>query len=306
MSNNFAIEITDLCYSYKSQWLLGAKPGISNINLQVEAGECFAFLGGNGAGKTTTIKALLGLIKPDKGECKIFGQTSRDPKARNQVGYVSERPYFYDNLTVLELMELYASLVGIKTSAKQKINQALERTGISHKTASRLRGLSKGQTQRVAMAQAILGEPKLLILDEPMSGLDPVARREFRDLLIDLNKNGTTIFMSSHILSEVGSICNKASIMSKGSIKAIINTHQSISEDNGNFEIIISNYTSCKDLLIELAINYKEQNNFLHLIVKNREQANKILEISTQHQAKLQSYNPLRESLEDLFIKLTS
>ncbi|MCL4152148.1 UNVERIFIED_CONTAM: hypothetical protein GTU68_060448, partial [Idotea baltica] len=167
---------------------------LKNITLSVENGESFGFLGANGAGKTTSIKCILNLLKPQSGSIKIFGEDSRNSKARNLVGYVPEAPYFYDHIKVNELLKLYGTLAGIKSKdIKAKINIALERTKIAYKKNAKMTSLSKGQTQRVAIAQAIIAEPKLLILDEPFSGLDPVGRKEISDLLFSLKNDGTTI-----------------------------------------------------------------------------------------------------------------
>jgi ABC-2 type transport system ATP-binding protein len=305
MNTELAIEIDRLSYRYKSNWLLGSKPGINNINLKIAAGEAFGFLGGNGAGKTTTIKLLLGLIRPDRGSCKIFGIPSHLPEARRQVGYIAEQPYFYDNLTVLELMQLYAALVGITTKVKDQIFKALETVKISHKATSRLRGLSKGQTQRVAMAQAILGEPRLLILDEPLSGLDPIGRREFMNLLADQQAAGVTIFMSSHILNDVESLCQRASILVKGEIRTLLDMTPTLDLSSNRFEVVLSNYGAIKDVVCGLAVASRTQNQRLILEVLSRVNVNRILEICLQNSAQVESLTSLRDSLESVFIQVT-
>jgi ABC-2 type transport system ATP-binding protein len=306
MSTDYSIEIENLNYRYKSHWLIGSKPGIKNVNIQVNAGEAFGFLGSNGAGKTTTIKLLLGLTKPDSGSCKIFGIPSHLPEARRQIGYVSEQPYFYDNLTVFELMELYATLVGINRGKRDAIMQCLEAVQIQHKAQSRMRGLSKGQVQRVAMAQAILGNPRLLILDEPLSGLDPVGRREFMNLLTQQHSQGVSIFMSSHILTDVESLCERASIMFKGEIKTIIETERTLHLTDNRFEVTLTDSIKDKDRLLSLATNQRQQNQRLILEINGRKNLNLLIQESLALGVSIERLIPLRDSLENIFIQVTT
>ena len=306
MSTEYSIEIENLNYRYKSHWLIGSKPGIKNVNIQVKAGEAFGFLGSNGAGKTTTIKLLLGLTKPDSGSCKIFGIPSHLPEARRQIGYVSEQPYFYDNLTVFELMELYATLVGINRGKRDAIMQCLEAVQIQHKSQSRMRGLSKGQVQRVAMAQAILGNPRLLVLDEPLSGLDPVGRREFMNLLAEQHRNGVSIFMSSHILTDVENLCERASIMFKGEVKTIIETEKTLNLTGSRFEVTLADFNDSKELLLNLSTGHRIQNQRLILEINGREKLNALIKESLGAGASIERLIPLRDSLENIFIQVTT
>ena len=182
-----ALNIKDLSYAYKGEWTLMRKAFLNNINLQVYEGEAFGFLGHNGAGKTTTIKCLLGLTKKTSGKIEIFGVDSCRTNSRINIGFVPEQPYFYDHIKVFELMEMFGALKGIsKSQLKKEIPELLARVKIDHKSKAKLKNLSKGQVQRVAMAQAMLGSPKLYVLDEPFSGLDPSGRREFSDILLSL------------------------------------------------------------------------------------------------------------------------
>ncbi len=221
---NKVLEIKDLSYSYKSEWLGKPYNALKDINLDLHEGECFGFLGHNGAGKTTTIKCILSLTRIKSGSIKIFGKEHSLAASRENVGYLPEQPYFYDYLTVNETMELYATLAGVNNSdLKTAVREALDLVKISSRAKNRMRTLSKGLTQRVAMAQAIVAKPKLLILDEPFSGLDPIGRKEFRELISNLNRSGVAIFMSSHILSDVEDLCGRASIMASGELKGIYN-----------------------------------------------------------------------------------
>ena len=223
MSKNIALKIDNYSYDYPSDWLGKPRKAVSNLSLEVVEGECFGFLGHSGAGKTTTIKSILGLTHPTNGTIEIFGKDHRAPNARSEIGYLPEHPYFYDHLNARELVYMFALLAGVpKNSADEATTNALSLTKMLGRENSKLRSLSKGLTQRVAMSQAIVHKPKLLILDEPFSGLDPIGRKEFKDLLLNLKNDGATIFVSSHILEDIESLCDRASIMSHGELKSVV------------------------------------------------------------------------------------
>lgn len=219
---NKVLEITALSYVYRGNWMVGRKKAVQNLNLEIFEGESFGFLGHNGAGKTTTIKCILNLIKPSTGSVKIFGKSATEVSAREKIGYVPEQPYFYDYLTVAEILQMYAQLSGLHSHDRDNaITQALAAVNMGDRVGASMRSLSKGLTQRIAIAQAIVAKPKLLILDEPFSGMDPIGRKEFRELFLNLKKQGTTIFICSHILSDVELLCDRVSIMSQGELKGV-------------------------------------------------------------------------------------
>lgn len=216
------LKIDNISYSYRSEFLLKKISVLRNVSLTLFEGEAFGFLGHNGAGKTTTIKCILDICRIRSGSISIFGKSHTDKDSRSLVGFLPEQPYFYDNLTVLETLQLYGTLAGIPGLAlNRRIEELLSIFHLESRSNAKIKSLSKGLMQRVGMAQAIAPNPKLLILDEPFSGLDPIGRKEFRELLISLKNNGTTILLSSHILSDVETICDRASIMVNGEIKAL-------------------------------------------------------------------------------------
>ncbi len=211
------LEVCDLGKTFRSGFLRRKQRGVSGVSFQVPQGSVFALLGHNGAGKTTTINCILDLIHPDQGEVRIFDRDHRDSKARSGLGYLPERPYFFEHLTGRELLAFYADLLGIPARAqKEEINRALQRTGMAASAGRRLKKYSKGMLQRIGLAQALLGDPQLLILDEPMSGLDPVGRREVRDLLRALKAQGKTIVLSSHIVPDVEMLADSVGILNEG------------------------------------------------------------------------------------------
>ena len=202
------IEIEHLHKTYRSGFTMKPKLALKDVSFNVEAGKVYGFIGPNGAGKSTTIKVLTGLLNFDSGKVLVNGISPRDVKSREYIGYSPEQPYFYDYLSGRELLRFYGKLVGLKgAELESRIGWALELLHANKDWIDRrLRSYSKGMMQRVGIAQAILGKPKLLILDEPMSGLDPMGRRDVREAIQQLNRDGVTIFYSSHLLSDVESI----------------------------------------------------------------------------------------------------
>jgi len=194
---------------------------VADLDLEVPAGGVFGFLGANGAGKTTTIKMLLGFLKPTSGRLEIFGEPCSEPQTRRHVGYLPEQPYFHPFLSPREVLRVHADLMGIpRREQSAAIDEALELTGLQKNRNLALGRLSKGNQQRVGIAQALLGSPRLLILDEPTSGLDPVARHEMRGIIARLREEGRTIFLSSHVLSEIDTLCDRVAILKQGRLAA--------------------------------------------------------------------------------------
>jgi ABC-2 type transport system ATP-binding protein len=236
----FAIDIQGLEKSYRTgffqnKWKQGLKP----LTLQVEEGEVFGCLGPNGAGKTTTIKLLLGLVFPSGGTASILGHDFREIEIKRQIGYLPEQPYFYDHLTPMELLDYYSRLSGVPgRERRQRAERALARVGMAGEANKQLRKFSKGMLQRVGIAQAIVHDPMLVILDEPMSGLDPIGRREVRDLVQELNEEGKTIFFSTHILSDAETLCDRVAVLDRGELKGVGVVSDLVREISGDVELV--------------------------------------------------------------------
>jgi ABC-2 type transport system ATP-binding protein len=192
---------------------------LHGLDLTVEPGEVFGFLGPNGAGKTTTVKILLGLVAPTSGEARLFGVAAGDAEARRRVGYLPENFRFHDWLTGYALLDFHARLAGVSLAGRrQRIPQVLDLVGLAGRGGERVHNYSKGMTQRIGLAQAIIHEPDLVLLDEPTSALDPVGRREVRDLIRSLRGRGMTVFLNSHLLSEVEMVCDRVAIVDHGRV----------------------------------------------------------------------------------------
>ena len=195
---------------------------LDNLTLQVEEGEVFGFLGPNGAGKTTTLKLLMGLIFPTAGTARIRGRSIDDIAMHREIGYLPEQPYFYDYLTARELLDYYARFFGYDAAERRKrVARFLELVGLSSAANVQLRKFSKGMLQRVGIAQAILHDPQVVFLDEPMSGLDPVGRREVRDIILHLKQQGRTVFFSTHILSDAEMLCDRVAVLAGGKLQGV-------------------------------------------------------------------------------------
>jgi ABC-2 type transport system ATP-binding protein len=218
-----AIDVEELTKDYKvGFWRPRPYRALDRLTLQVQPGEVFGFLGPNGAGKTTTLKLLMQLVFPTAGRASILGRPVGDLAVRQRIGYLPENPYFYDNLTAEELLHYFASLFGYSRSdCRARASRLLDEVGLGAERRMQLRKYSKGMVQRVGIAQSLLNDPEVLFLDEPMSGLDPLGRRDIRELILRLRQRGTTIFFSSHILSDAETLCSRVAIVAGGRLAAV-------------------------------------------------------------------------------------
>ena len=235
-----AIEILGLEKIYRvGFWRKRPKRALHPLHLTVEDGEVFGFLGPNGAGKTTTLKLLMGLVFPTSGSALILGHEWTDPQVKARIGFLPEQPYFYDHLTAHELLEYYGQLSGVLAKdRKRRVEEVLERVGLRDIRGVQLRKFSKGMLQRVGIGQAILHDPKLVFFDEPMSGLDPMGRREVRDLMEQLKNEGKTVFFSTHILSDAEALCDRVAIIHRGELRGIGRVADLTSTVQGKVEVI--------------------------------------------------------------------
>jgi ABC-2 type transport system ATP-binding protein len=218
-----AIEIENLTKDYPYGFLhLKKKRSLEGLTMQVESGEVFGFLGPNGAGKSTTIKLLVGLIFPDAGTASILGKPITDIEMHRDIGYLPEQPYFYDYLTAAEVLDYFARFHDLTAADRsERVARMLKKVGLETARKIQLRKYSKGMLQRVGLAQAILHDPKVVILDEPMSGLDPIGRREVRDIILELKREGRTVLFSTHILSDAEMLCDRVGVIVGGKLRGV-------------------------------------------------------------------------------------
>ncbi len=235
-----AIEIVGLHKTYSfGFWRKQQRVALRPLNLTIHEGEIFGYLGPNGAGKTTTLRLLMGIIFPTGGSARILGRDMQDPNVKAQIGFLPEQPYFYDYLSAAELLEYYAQLSGVPgRERKLRVQAMLQRVGLADSAHLQLRKFSKGMLQRVGIAQAIIHDPKIVFLDEPMSGLDPLGRREVRDLIQALKEEGKTVFFSTHILSDAEDLCDRVAVLNQGELRGVGAIDQLTTGTGGRVEIL--------------------------------------------------------------------
>ncbi len=260
---------------------------VESISLSVEKNEIFGFIGPNGAGKTTTIKMLMGLIFPSSGHAELLGKKIPDNEAKRRIGFLPENPYFYDYLTGRELLDLIGQLFGLsRQERRRRIDVLLEKVGLQRAGSMALRKYSKGMLQRVGLAQALINDPELVILDEPMSGLDPIGRKEIRDLIVQLKQDGKTVFFSTHILSDVELICDRVAIVVGGRLRDVGPLDQLLNPKLLHTEVVLAQGGSRREVRLG-----------------PEEDVGTFLQGSLSERQSIISVTPRRESLEDLFVR---
>jgi ABC-2 type transport system ATP-binding protein len=217
-------------------WTKRPKRSLDSLDLEVQENEVFGFLGPNGAGKTTTLKLLMNLVFPTSGKAFILGRPVDDTRMHREIGFLPEQPYFYDYLTAREALGYYARLAGVTNRAT--VDRFLERVGLAEARDTQLRKFSKGMLQRFGLAQAIVHDPRVVFLDEPMSGLDPVGRREVRDLILELKKEGRTVFFSTHILPDAETLCDRVAVLARGKLQGVGSVEELFAREVRGVEIV--------------------------------------------------------------------
>ncbi len=298
-----AIEILGLEKTYSvGFWRKRPKRALHPLHLTVEDGEIFGFLGPNGAGKTTTLKLLMGLVFPTAGSARILGRDWTDPQVKAQIGFLPEQPYFYDYLTAHELLEYYGQLSGVPAKQrKQRVEQVLQQVGLRDVQGVQLRKFSKGMLQRVGIGQAILHDPKLVFFDEPMSGLDPMGRREVRDLMVQLKREGKTMFFSTHILSDAETLCDRVAIIHKGELRGVGAVEDLTSSVQGKVEVIWHG--------AQVPVSIKALGGECHvtgdrvraIVAENQQDA--VIDALRRDRLRLIAITPVRTSLEAYFVE---
>ena len=288
-------------------WRKKPKRALRPLTFSVEQGEIFGYLGPNGAGKTTTLRLLMGLVSPTGGSFRILGGDITDARIRAQIGFLPEQPYFYDYLTANELLNYYAQLSGVAAGDRaRRVESTLSRVGLSSEAAdSQLRKYSKGMLQRVGIAQAILHDPPLVFLDEPMSGLDPLGRREVRDLIQSLKDEGKTVLFSTHILSDAEALCDRVAVVNHGELRGIGVVADLTASVKGNVEIIWQG-GDAGPAMKALGVDVHGSGESLRGVVPEAK-VDEAIETLRRNHARLVSVTPVRSTLEDYFVaKLAS
>ncbi len=274
---------------------------LRGLSLEVEPGEVFGFLGPNGAGKTTTIKAITGIIRPDSGEIRIEGEPHTRLSAKRKIGFMPESPYFYNHLTGREYLRFAADLLGLKRDGLEaRIGDLLVQVGMEGRVDRPMRTFSKGMLQRLGLAQALLGRPRLLVLDEPMSGLDPVGRRDVRDLILAEREHGTTVFFSTHIIPDVETICDRIAIVAEGRVRAAGSVRDLVAHEADSYEATFVGLDPCELTTRVQATRVGADASWVQVEVADRDAL--IAELAARG-ARLVSLTPVRSSLEDFVVR---
>ncbi|MFQ5456060.1 MAG: ABC transporter ATP-binding protein [Nitrospirota bacterium] len=300
---NAAIKIEHISKEFRTGFFMKRVKALNDLNLQVEKGTVFGFLGPNGAGKTTTIKILMGIVYPTSGMGWVMGKEINNIDIKSKIGYLPENPYFYDYLKAIEFLDFYAQLSGMRRrERKEKIESIFDLVGLRGCEDMQLRRFSKGMLQRVGVAQAILNDPELIILDEPMSGLDPLGRKDIRDIILKMKDEGKTIFFSTHILSDAEMICDEIGILIKGRLI-----------DKGPLEKLLKPKIKTIDISVKgiyidklkrfskYLSNIIEQESEIYLTLTDEDILDEIIAFIQKQGGRLTSLIPRKESLEDLF-----
>jgi len=297
-----AVEILGLEKIYTTGfWRNKPKVGLKSLHLEIPQGEVFGFLGPNGAGKTTTLKLLMGLISPTAGTARILNQPWRDLAVRARIGFLPEQPYFYDHLTPSELLDYYGTLSGVSGADRRlRIPKLLERVGLAEQERTQLRKFSKGMLQRVGIAQAVLHEPEVVFFDEPMSGLDPVGRREVRDFIQSLNREGKTVFFSTHILADAEALCHRVAVLNKGELRGVSVVADLVSRNRSRFEVV---WQGASAIPAMQAFGETHVAGEVARIIVSESQLQAALDRLKGQSAKLISVNPVGGSLEEYFLQ---
>ncbi len=305
------LQIDHLGKTFRSGLLGRRVQALHDVSLSLQPGESLGYLGPNGSGKTTSIKCILTLIRPTTGSIRLFGRDPSDPLARARVGYLPESPYFYDYLKPTEVLDYVGRLYGLdRADRKRRIPQLLDRLGLTHAADRPLRGFSKGMLQRVGIAQSLLADPDLLIWDEPMSGLDPIGRKEVRELMVDLRREGKSLFFSSHVLADVEALCDAVCILDRGVAvaqgKLADLLHSDRLEAEARVELPLdaqARQTAIQALAaLPGVVLHEETAAFLRISLPAAGVA-QLTEVVIQCGATLRELTPLRDTLEELFVR---
>ncbi len=278
---------------------------VKGISFVVERGEIFGFVGPNGAGKTTTIKMLTGLIRPTRGRARIFGSDVPSPRTMRQVGFLPESPYVYPYVTPREFVTLCGRLSGLGgTELRKRTHESLERTGIAYAADRQVRKLSKGMLQRTGLAAALVARPDLLLLDEPMSGLDPVGRKEVRDIIVEERQKGRTVFFSTHILSDVETLCDRLVVLRRGEVVVSGRIRDLLRSDVRRVDVTLDNVSlTLEESLAGDGFPVRRVAGLLTVEVEGEANLPRVLNAALSAGARVAEVVPRRETLEDLFMR---
>jgi len=307
MENETILEVQGVKKTFRIGFSRTLVEAVKEVSFRVGRGDIFGFLGPNGAGKTTTMKMIMDLIRPTAGTIRVFGHSPGSLEARRQVGYMPEHPYFHDYLKPMELLDTFGRLFGLDRRERRRRSEILlDRVGLTHATNRALRRYSKGMLQRFGMASALIADPQLLLLDEPLSGLDPIGRKEMKDIIVDLKKAGKTVLFSSHILSDIELLCDNITMIHQGRLLYSGGIGEFLNRGKREVEInAVGVSDSLRAEFGDLVLRLDPMGDKLKLIAAS-EDVQTVLSMLIARNIRVESVVPRSETLEDLFVKLTA
>ena len=299
-----AVYLRGVHKSFRTGFIMKKTKALSGVSLEIKKGEVFGYLGPNGSGKTTTLKLIMGIIFPDKGVIRVMNRLPKDIVAKERIGFLPESPYFYEYLTAREFLDFYARLFNMSSRARnERINYLLKLVGLERKSDIALRLYSKGMLQRIGLAQALINDPDLIILDEPMTGLDPLGRAEVKQIIHGLKNRGKTIIFSSHILPDVEALADRVGIIINGGIRDVGKLDDLLGKRVKSMDITVR---GGDQTMVEQLSEYTTLKRFVDdrylFTVKKMDYVNKVIDIVRWFDAKIETVEPIRMNLEELFI----
>ena len=298
------LELQSIHKSFRRGFWGVRTPILKGVDLAIEQGELFGFLGHNGAGKSTTMKIILGLLRPDQGHAMIFGEQGSSSRARARIGYLGEEVGLYPNLTAVETLLLAGELFRLpRQTARARAEALIEQVGLKHAGDRKTKQYSKGMRQRLGLATALINDPELLILDEPYSGLDPIGRRQLRELLLALKAQGKTIMMSSHIVPDVEAVCDRVGILADGVIARVLDLNATRAQNSGDVEVVIGGDEARRMVARDFGEHQVHANDSISIVRSSTDHRLKAL-IDHVYAAggRVLEVKPARSGLEDVFV----
>ncbi len=304
MSDALALQTEHLAKTYVLGFFRKKVQAVRDVSIEVKPGEIFGLLGPNGAGKTTTLKVCMGLVRATRGTVRVLGHKVGKLEAKQRLGYLPETPYFYDYLSGRELLVFMAKLFDLsRTEAHKRAGDLLEQVGLTDAADLALRRYSKGMLQRVGLAQALINDPELVILDEPLTGLDPLGRKDLRKIIVNLRDEGKTVVLSSHILSDVEMLADRVAIVVKGKMVRTGPLHELLNARIVSTEVVLADHTPpLIDALEEQGHTATVKGKKLQVMIQGDDPADPVLKLAYEHDARVLVVSPRKESLEDVVI----
>lgn len=298
------LELVDLHKRFRLGIGLKRVHAVRGVSLEVRPGEIFGYLGPNGAGKTTTMKMMMGLIRASEGQVRLFGRPVEERSVRQRIGYLPEHPHFYDYLTAPEALDFYGRLFGIpKKKRRDRVDELVTLVGLDHAGQRRLRRFSKGMLQRLGIAQALINDPDMVVLDEPLSGIDPVGRREIRDLIADLKTQGKTVFFSSHILHDIEMICDRVAIIHQGRIQRLGALEELLRGGRNLVHVVAGGVPAEAEAELRQRCETLSRVGAVVTLNVQEDELSEVLRQLLDLGARVSHVSPQRDSLEEMFVR---